>query len=141
GFYSVRATKAYRRFGQFPITVYVTDRFLRIAIAHGTATVLDAPVSVWGGKLIGRVGRPVRGRVAIITDDNQLAHRTDFRTTISWGDGRSSAGRLVRLAPGRFAVIGRHDYGKPGRFVARVRVHEAGLSELQTRTTVDIRDR
>src|SRR5262249_62386110 len=87
GFYSVRATKAYRRFGQFPITVYVTDRFLRIAIAHGTATVLDAPVSVWGGKLIGRVGRPVRGRVAIITDDNQLAHRTDFRTTISWGDG------------------------------------------------------
>jgi hypothetical protein len=95
------------------------------ASASGTVTVTDAPLSPPED---GQTAIPaMRGTgftttAAAFTDPDTLAAASDFTATIFWGDTTSTAGTIVRTAPGSFAVQGSHTYTTAGSFSITVDV-------------------
>ena len=73
---------------------------------------LDMPLTAAGTVLIASEAVPFSGVVATFTDPNPLAQPGDFTTTITWGDGTTTAGQVTEDAAGTFYVTGGHTYAQ-----------------------------
>ena len=61
-------------------------------------------------------GDPFSTALATFRDNSAVADLTNFRATIDWGDGSSSAGTVTESSDGLFTVSGTHAYASPGVF-------------------------
>jgi hypothetical protein len=134
----VSARKAYRIARRYGITVRIVDRFLRGVVARTSATVDRAVLAAQGRTHRASVGRPLKRLVAVVVTGNPKAVPRDFQAAISWGDGERSAGAIVKLAPRRFGVLGRHTYRRASRYVVTVDIKSAGGATARARTSVRV---
>lgn len=73
------------------------------------------------------------GQVGTVTSVNMLARASDLNAKIFWGDGTTSPGTLIALAPGQFAVTGSHTYAASGPMRVGVSVTSSdGVSTSST---------
>ena len=110
------------------------------ASTTSTAAVADAPLTAAAVNVSATEGittGPVEG--ASFTDANPNAPLSDFTATINWGDGTAAtAGTIVALAGGGFAVDGTHTYAEEGTDPISVTVNDVGGSTASTTSTATI---
>jgi hypothetical protein len=72
----------------------------------------------------------LRRNVVIATiDDSDPNALKDLVAIINWGDGQQSAGRIVRVAPNKYEIVGDHLYHEEGVYHASV-----GVTDLKRHT-------
>jgi hypothetical protein len=112
--YTLAGTHLYADAGTYTVQVRVNAGG-KVSLAFDlTATVADARFYV--GRVAQRLaaGSPFSGTVATIADMNPGGKPTDFAATIAWGDGTTSAGRVVKTGTGKFEVAGDHTFPTAG---------------------------
>jgi hypothetical protein len=135
GRYRVEATRKYVEFGRYRVTVRVADSNLRGALAETVAKVADAPLVARGLAL--RTGSlTFNGVVALVQDRDRKGTAFDLSARVLWGDGKRSSGRIVDLEGGRFRVLARHRYARPGSYRVVISVRSAGGSRATARSSV-----
>ncbi len=125
GGFAVGASHVYAEEGRYTVRVVLGDAGGATGTATGTAVVADAPLAMTATALTGTEGAPLSGVVATFTDPGSDGTAADYRSTILWGDGASSAGTLA-LAGAGFSVTGSHAYAEEGGYAVRVLVSDAG---------------
>jgi hypothetical protein len=86
----------------------------------------EPEVTAHGTTFEARAGHSAERTVATFTDADPNAQPRDYAATISWGDGRTTAGWVRRADDGAFAVRGRHTYLKAGTRKVTVRIRRRG---------------
>lgn len=127
GLFEVLSSYAYPLAGNYNATVVVKDNGGFELSIPTSGTVVDAPFTGSGAIFVSKE-RTASGNALLgeFTDTNPLG--TDvgqFRASIAWGDGTSSAGVIVAKAgaPGTYQVFGSHSYSKSGGFRATVTIN------------------
>jgi streptogramin lyase len=110
--------------------------------AGGSAVTLGADKKLWvadgfSGTLsrlsaIGGTGKNIkathgvsfRGYVATYIDGTPTATKADFTTTIDWGDGSRSSGKVLGSTGGPFTVGGMHTYAAAGTYTVQVQLYD-----------------
>ena len=142
GGFAVDGTHTYAEEGTDPISVTVNDVGGSTASTTSTAAVADAPLTATAVNVSATEGittGPVE--VASFTDANPNAPLSDFTATINWGDGTAAtAGTIVALAGGGFAVDGTHTYAEEGTDPISVTVNDVGGSTASTTSTAAVAD-
>jgi RHS repeat-associated protein len=98
--------------------------------ASGPAVVSDAALTGTAVNVSGTAGKPLTAppgqvTVATFTDAKGQATTTDFRATIAWGDGQTSAGLVQPIGNG-FQVVGNHVYANGGIFTVTTTISDDG---------------
>lgn len=135
GSFSVTGAHTYVNAGSYPVTVTLSGNGSNTATASATRTetVEDAMISGTGYAISASGKKRFSGAVASFTDANPYAKASDFSSTIDWGDGNTSAGKVVASRTGAaFTVDGSHVYGRVGAYLITVQVNDAGGSSLTT---------
>jgi subtilisin family serine protease/subtilisin-like proprotein convertase family protein len=100
----------------------VGTRRVRVTVADGdvseentratpsTANVANAPIVAVPARVRATEGVPFSGVVATFLDSNPKGDASAFRATIDWGDGTTTAGRVVADGGGQFVVVGDTTY-------------------------------
>jgi hypothetical protein len=122
---TVSGSHTYAEEGVYPLTVVVTDLDGTVSIA-GSATVADAPLAATGTSFTALRKAPFTQTVATFTDANPGGKVAEFRATIAWGDGQTSAGTITAQPSGGFTVAGSHAYDRKGSFAVAVHVADVG---------------
>ena len=86
------------------------------------------------------VGAERTDNVARLTDADPTASVADYRVTIEWGDGQSSAGRLVASGDG-YDVVGTHTYAATGTFAIRTTVEKVNGVRASATSSARVVDR
>jgi hypothetical protein len=110
-----------------------------------TVTNVDAytryhPLALTAAPVTSGAGGVFDGVVAVLADANPAAAAADFTATIDWGVGHTSAGSLVALGNGQFAVRGSNRYASPGSFRVGVLVRAAGGGTAAAAGTATVGD-
>jgi hypothetical protein len=138
GGFQVGGAHTYREEGRYAISAVVTDRGGSTVTLHGSAVIADAPLHATGKRLSATAGRRFHGAVASFTDGaGRFARATDFRVTITWGDGHSSPGTVSGSA-GRFTVTGTHAYTTAGPKRVTVVIRDRGGAVATARSTFSV---
>jgi streptogramin lyase len=85
---------------------------------RGTIGRVDLPPTASGTSFNAATGQPFTGVVGTFTDLNPSATPGDYTTSISWGDGTTTAGQVSEGATGTFYITGTHTYAYPAVFGA-----------------------
>jgi ELWxxDGT repeat protein len=136
----ISGAHTYAEEGSYKITVNVEKGGGLPNTVTQTVKVGDAPV--WAGRQFLRTteGQSWTGSVATITDASPLAKASDFTATIQWGDGTTSAGKVVATGPGKFAVQGGHTYAMAGTYSVTVAIADVGGVTSTTKSTFLVDD-
>jgi hypothetical protein len=131
----------YQRGGTFNVTIVVSTDDERQATATTTATIEGVEPTVieaQGVNVAAMAGIPTaRVRVAVFTDGRRDTRASDYSAQIDFGNGRTSAGLIVRQGNGRFAVLGQTLYEDDGIFDVNVSISGNGASaETESRVHV-----
>lgn len=112
GVYSVSAAHGFpKQATGLGYSVLITDVGGATTTALGSANVADAPLTSGLPVTLAAIeGEAFTGAVAKFTDANPAGAITDYVALISWGDGTTTAGTIVQLKGGGFAVNGTHQY-------------------------------
>ncbi|QDU24237.1 beta strand repeat-containing protein [Urbifossiella limnaea] len=132
----------------YSVTVSISHNGLAATTVVSQANIADAPISGVAVPVFATEGVAFTGTVAIFTDANPNGTAADFTATISWGDGSTSTGRVVRsgasyLVGGADPVSGLgHVYTREGTFAFSVTVRDgapggAEFTAFQTATVFD----
>ena len=133
GGYDVIGTHTYATTGQKSVVVTIHD-FATGTVVNSTALVgapaLTAPAAKPAPHIIAAVGQNISsvegkafsGTVASFQNTDAATLASNLTAKISWGDGASSAGTIVRDSAGKFHVTGSHTYADPGRYSATVSI-------------------
>ncbi len=140
GGFDVKGSHTFAEEGRFTITVTIKDQGGSTATAIGAANVLDAALSAVGKTIDATEGLAFSGVVAGFRDANPAAKVGEFTATIGWGDGSTSAGRVVAGSQGGFDVIGNHIYAEEDRFTITVTVKDQGGSTAAATSTARVAD-
>jgi hypothetical protein len=115
-----------------------------VAVAGGTAGVQDAPLSATGATgltAIEGVTTPAVVRLARFTDADPGGTVSDYRATISWGDGATSVGTVAADPSGGFDVVSpMHTFADEGSAIATVTVVDGGGSTASATDKITIAD-
>jgi len=133
----VTGSHTYAEQGTYAIQIVVGDLDGTTAIA-ATATVADAPLTAKPVSFAAVKKVPFTQTVATFTDANAGAKATEFRASIVWGDGQSSAGTIVAQTGGGFAVVGTHRYDGKGTYAVAARVADEGGSTAGALSTASV---
>jgi len=105
----------------------------------GTAEVAaPAPLAANGQNLSLLEGQTFSGEVATFTGADPYAMPRDFSAAIDWGDGQLTAGTVVAMGGGSFAVTGTHNYLTFGTEPIAVDITEDNGSEGQATGTAQV---
>jgi peptidyl-prolyl cis-trans isomerase B (cyclophilin B) len=128
GHYNVVSTKAYDRFGSYPISVAIGVNGTSVSTtAQGTAKVSDSRLAAQFGTPAPAAGTlAVNGTIAAFADANPNPVLADLSATIAWGDGTTSAGTIVAGSNGVYNVTGSKTYGADGTYAVIVTITSAG---------------
>jgi hypothetical protein len=97
--------------------------------------VADAALSGAGRSLQPALHQDFTGVVASFMDTSPFGPAADFKASISWGDGHSSAGRVISDGNGGFLVQGTNNYSSPGTFPVQVTITDIGGSSTEVSGT------
>jgi hypothetical protein len=138
GNFAVGGGHTYAERGSYAVTVTVAevDNAATATSSGSSATIGDAPLTAAG---MGRLSSSpsFSGTVATFADANKGSSAADFAATITWGDGKSSAGS-VGGATGSYVVKGSHAFPTAGSFAVKVTVSDVDGSTATAVTTVVI---
>jgi hypothetical protein len=110
----VNGTHTYALAGSDPIHVTLTRTSNgQTAAASATATVSPSAINITatGTTITPYGGVPFTGAVVAMFTASPPATADSFVATIAWGDGQTTAGRVVSNGAGGFNVVGDHTYG------------------------------
>ena len=93
-----------------------------VAVTKGTLRVNATTLSAAAQPVSGSEGSSAGGVVVSFTTNNPIAAAIDFAATITWGDGRQSAGTVEPDGRGGFVVLGTHTYADGGSYAVTVTV-------------------
>jgi uncharacterized protein (TIGR03118 family) len=127
GGFDVSGTHTYSAPGAFRVVARVGDADGDSTSIATTSVVGEASISATAatihatrGKALSNVG------VATFTDADPALKASAFSATIDWGDGQTSAGKVVAVKGGGFSVLGAHKYAASGAFAVQVAIRQAG---------------
>jgi streptogramin lyase len=100
---------------------------------------LDLPLAATGSTVNASEGMPFSGVVATFTDADPSALPSDYTTTISWGDGTTSAGQCSEDASGVFYFTGSHTYADEGSgYAIAITIHDEDGSTTTASSTANV---
>jgi hypothetical protein len=76
--------------------------------------------------------------LASFTDADPSAPLSDYKATITWGNGTTSAGTIAVDAQGGYCVSGGHTYATAGTYAVTVLVTDAGGSSATVATSLAV---
>jgi hypothetical protein len=103
-----------------------------------TFTITDAPLTGGAVTFTATQGTSFTGMVATFSDANSNAPLSDFTTTITWGDGNTSAGTVSSLGSGNFSVSGTNTYAQSGTFTVTVLITDVGGATALVSSTANV---
>jgi streptogramin lyase len=146
-YFSVQGSHVYSHAGSYTVTLSVTDSAHHTANATGTATIVDETLTPFSQSLTTPATVPLNALdLGEFTDNRTPTDPSDFTAVISWGDGTTSTGSIVRepiiialdaarsaavdpslvIWPGpygpRYGVLGSHTYATVGDFTVTITV-------------------
>jgi hypothetical protein len=104
------------------------------------AAVADAPLTAAGASPSAVEGSSFNGTVATFSDANAGAAAADFSASINWGGGNPTAGSIVALPGGGFAVQGSHSFAEEGTQPIQVTISDDGGSQATATAAVQVAD-
>jgi len=140
GFYGVNASHTYAEEGTFGLTVSLSSAAGSIGQVGSNVIVADAPLTSSPASVAATEGTRFTGVVGTFTDANAVAPTSDFRASISWGDGRVTPGVIASLGGGVFSVTGTNQYADSGTYPVRIVVTDIGGSSTTTDTSAAVAD-
>jgi uncharacterized protein (TIGR03118 family) len=127
GGFDVSGTYTYSAPGAFRIVAQVGDQDGDSTSIATTNVVGEAPISATGATIDATPGKALSNVVvATFTDADRALKASAFSATIDWGDGRTSAGKVVAVKGGGFRVLGSHTYASSGAFAVQVAIRQGG---------------
>jgi uncharacterized protein (TIGR03118 family) len=127
GGFDVKGTFTYATRGSFRVVVHITDKDGDTATAKTTNIVGDAQLTATGVTIQATRGAHLNNvLVANFTDGNPNSRASAFVASVSWGDGRTSVGKVVAKQSGGFRVLGSHTYNTTGTFNIKVFIRNTG---------------
>jgi PKD repeat protein len=139
--FTVSDGHTYAQAGFYTLTVTIKDRGGASAVVTAPVTVTDQPLhGVGEGALSFKRGQAADSiEVARFADGNPTGRGSDYRASISWGDGTSpTAGTIVR-ANGGFAVMGQHTYNSVGPQTITVTIVDRGGETASVQSHAQVR--
>jgi hypothetical protein len=134
---SVDGSHTYADEGIYPVEIVVSDLDGMTEI-HGTATVVDAPLTARATSFSVPKKAAFTQTVATFVDGNPGATASEFTASIAWGDGVTSTGTVSALSGGGFAVTGDHTYESKGRYPVAVHIEEVGGSTADAVSSAEV---
>jgi hypothetical protein len=119
-------------------SVAVRDAGGSSASSTATISVADAALKGTGKTLTTTAGTPFNGVVASFTDRDPNGTVTDYKATINWGDGTSSAGTTSANSQGGFDVSGNHTYTVAKPYNVTVTITDSGGSSVTANSTLTV---
>jgi hypothetical protein len=130
GSFAVVSSHTYAEEGKYTLSVKILDAGGSSISGSSTISVADAPV----GNLIVHSPKATEGAstgtvtVASFRDANAAAIAADFTATVTWGDGSTSAARVVSQGGGNFAILASHTYAEEGTKNLSVKIFDGGAA-------------
>jgi uncharacterized protein (TIGR03118 family) len=125
GGFDVSGTHTYSAPGAFRVVARIGDTDGDSASIATTNVVGEAPISATAATIDATRGKALsKVVVATFTDADPALKASAFSATIDWGDGQTSAGKVVAVKGGGFRVLGSHKYAASGAFAVQVAIRE-----------------
>jgi hypothetical protein len=139
--FDVIGSNTFAEEGPSNYTVLVSDIGGARATVTGQVTVTDAALSAAAHPVQATEGSPFAGVVATFTDADPGGSANDYTATITWGDGRTSAGTVSAdpQVAGQFDVNGSNTYAEEGTFPVGVTITD-GAGPVTVSTTAQVGD-
>jgi uncharacterized delta-60 repeat protein len=126
GGFTVSATNSYAREGTYTVTIRIQDFGGSTAVVSSQIVVTDPALDAVFVPLSGTDTTPPAGVIAAFTDEDSNGTLRQYTTTISWGDGNTSAGVVASDGHGGFTVSGTNGYAAVGTYSATVAIFDQG---------------
>jgi PKD repeat protein len=139
GTFNVNGSHVYTEEGSYIVRVHVTGGS-GSGTTTLTATVTDAPLTAKVAVPAVTEGVALNAAIATVKDQDESDDPSEYRVTIDWGDGSTSAGRGTKTGPGAFSVIGSHTYAEEGGPTVSVKVDDAGGSTVTATQAITVAD-
>ena len=148
GVFTVSGTHTYAEFGNYPLTVTISDEGGSSTATQATAKVADAKLIAGSIALTSIAGQPLVAPsdpppvIGSFTDGNALGTLADFGNTVTvdWGDGSTSTGQLKALAAAVFDILATHTYKQAGTYTITIPIADGGGSSVTVTSTVTVND-
>jgi hypothetical protein len=138
GSIEVLGQHTYAEEGSYAVSVNLTVPSGGGITIASTALVSDAPLTGTPITIQATHGTAFSGAVASFTDANPNAKASDYKVTITWGDGQTSAGTVVANGTGGFNVIGTNNYATSGTLPLTVTIQDPGGSSVTVNSTAQV---
>ncbi len=100
--------------------------------------VQDALLSAAGTPVNAIAGAQFSGQVATFTDADPAGTPSDYTATIDWGDGSTSAGTIIDVPSGGFAVDGSYTYANVGTYSTSITIKDVGGSTATATSSANV---
>ncbi len=141
GVFTVTGNHTYDEGAFAGATVTITHETTQTVVSLANSVkVSDAPITALAKNFTGLEGRPINTTVATFNDVNTSAPTSDFKATITWGDGSSSAGTIVKDSAGHFHVTGGHVYAEQKTYAVTTAITDIGGSHASVVSSAVIAD-
>jgi len=130
GGFDISGTHTYAAPGAFRITAQVGDKDSDATSISTTNVVGEAAITATGTTINAAQGKPLSNvLVGTFTDADTALGASAFSATINWGDGHTSAGKVVTNKSGGFNVLGSHVYAASGAYAVKVSIQQGRAGE------------
>ncbi|HJT33147.1 MAG TPA: TIGR03118 family protein [Pirellulales bacterium] len=100
----------------------------------------NTPLAGDGAQLSTTEGVAVSGTIATFSTTNVGALPSAFSSTITWGDGATSAGTIVPNGSGGFNVLGSHTFAEEGTEAVSVAINDAADDNFTMNASIKVGD-
>ena len=141
GGYVVYGSHLFAEEGTFLASVTISNT---VGLAQSTmsgiaGTVMDAALTGAARSFGATAGTAYSGTLGSFSDSNPGATASDFTVSINWGDpGAASAGTVLALGGGDFAVQGTHRYVTANTYAVTLGVTDTGGSTATIDSTANV---
>jgi hypothetical protein len=122
--FNVVGSHTYLSSGSYTTTVDVSDEGGSTASGSGSAAVAHVPLTVFAQNVSLVEGASSQVVLGLFSDPDPRDAGSDFAVTITWGDGKTSAGTVSPVVGGLFQVTGNHAYAEEGNYPVAISIQD-----------------
>jgi uncharacterized repeat protein (TIGR01451 family) len=142
GSYAVNGNHTYSNPGLYSLTISINDDGTLAAIAGATANI-TAPANFTGAA--GKTftiweGNKFNTNVASFTYGDPSLGAASFSAKVTWGDGSTTNGSIVKDSAGHFHVMGAHTYGEQGTYATSIKITDSAGHSITAHATAHVPD-